>query len=72
MRIAQLLGLRGYRLEVEDRNNIAVALQKAQEEGIALLVGGYGLISKAKEQGFHAIPLLSENQESMHRVFLEA
>ena len=72
MRIAQLLGLRGYRLEVEDRNNIAVALQKAQEEGIALLVGGYGLISKAKEQGFHAIPLLSENQESIHRVFLEA
>lgn len=72
MRIARLLGLRGYRLEVEDRNNIAVALQKAREENIALLVGGYGLISKAKEQGFHAIPLLSENQESVYKVFLEA
>lgn len=72
MRIAQILGLRGYRLEVEDRNHIEGALQKAQEKKIALLIGGYGLVSKANEQGFHAIPLLSENQEAVYKVFLEA
>ena len=72
MRIAQLLGLRGYRLEVEDRNNIEAALKKVREENISLLVGGFGLISKAREEGFHAIPLLSENQEAVYKVFLEA
>ncbi|WP_443666968.1 PrpR N-terminal domain-containing protein, partial [Desulfovibrio sp.] len=51
MRIAQLLGLRGYRLEVEDRNNIEAALKKVREENISLLVGGFGLISKAREEG---------------------
>lgn len=72
MRIAQLLGLRGYRLEVEDRNNLEAALKKVREENISLLVGGFGLISKAREEGFHAIPLLSENQEAVYKVFLEA
>lgn len=35
-------------------------------------MGGFGLISKAREEGFHAIPLLSENQEAVYKVFLEA
>ena len=33
---------------------------------------GQRFADKAREEGFHAIPLLSENQEAVYKVFLEA
>ncbi len=72
LKIAQILGLEGCRLEVEDRDNIDSALQLARDKNLALLVGGYGLISKAREQGVNAIPLLLENREAVYQAFAEA
>ena len=71
-KIAGLLGLRGYRLEVEDRNDIDKALEEAREKNVTLLLGGLGLISKAREKGVDGIPLLAENKEAVYRTFSEA
>ena len=57
-KIASLLGIRGYRLEVEDRKDLGPVLEEAREKNIELLLGGLGLISKAREQGFEGIPCL--------------
>ncbi len=71
-KIASLLGLRGYRLEVEDRNDIDKALDEARQKNVTLLLGGLGLISKAREKGVDGIPLLAENKEAVYRTFSEA
>ncbi len=72
MKIAKLLGLKGRRLEVEDRNNLDAALNSARKMRIDLLVGGLGLISAARRKGFHGIPLLAENREEIRQTFLDA
>ena len=71
-KIASLLGIRGYRLEVEDRKDLGPALEEAREKNIELLLGGLGLISKAREQGFNGIPLLAENKQTVYRTFSDA
>lgn len=72
MKVAKILGLEGHRLEVEDRNNIDSALRTAREKNIELLIGGFGLTSKARERGVYAVPLLSEHREAVYQTFTEA
>ena len=71
-KIASLLGIRGYRLEVEDRNDIDAALEEVRKKNIKLLLGGLGLISKAREKGFDGIPLLAENKKTVYSTFSNA
>ncbi len=72
MRIARLLGLEGYRLEVTDRNDMDKALREATEKNISLLIGGYGLMMKARGYGFKTLPLVSGYKEEVHRTLTEA
>lgn len=71
-KIAQLLGIKGYRLEVEERDDLDGALAIARKRNIKLLIGGLGLISRAQKLGFRGIPLLAENREVVWQTFADA
>lgn len=71
-KVARLLGIKGYRLEVEDRDELDDALDEARRLNIELLIGGLGLIGRARKKGFQGIPLLAENREVVWQTFTDA
>ena len=71
-KVAKLLGIQGHRLEIESRNAIQPALNKAREKNISLLVGGRGVIDKARSCGFNGIYISRNNKEVVFQTFSEA
>lgn len=72
MKIANLLGLEGKRLEIEDRNEVYKMLYEPRSQGISLFIGGLGVISRVRGHGFNGIPLLAETREVVSQTFQDA
>lgn len=69
--IAQLLGIDMYSLEVTSLEDTPRVLSRAYELGITHIVGSYGLVRKAMEEGF-AGTILRSGREAMVHAFEEA
>ena len=72
LRIAHMLGIEGYRLEVDDRENLDSVLEQAREKNIVLLTGGYRMMMNARDKGFDTLPLVSEYRDEVFNTMAEA
>ena len=72
LRVARILGIQGYRLEVEDRYDLDKALEKAREKKIDLLTGGYSIMMNARDKGFATLPVVSEYRDEVFSTMAEA
>lgn len=70
--MARLLGLRLTRFVVRNRNEVDEALDQASKLGIIHIIGGLGLVQKARDRGFEGIVLKSGSLESIRNMFREA
>jgi transcriptional regulator with PAS, ATPase and Fis domain len=70
--MANLLGIRISRFVVRSRDEVDKALDQALELGIVHIIGGLGLVQKARDRGFKGIILKSGSFESLRNVLREA
>ena len=70
--IARLLGVRLTRLVVWSLDEVGAALEKAAKLGITRIIGGPGLVHRARDRGFAGDILRSGNPESLRRMFRTA
>ena len=70
--MAKLLGIRLTRFVVRGRDDVDRALDRASELGIVHIIGGLGLVQKARDRGFEGIVLKSGSLESFRNVLREA